>query len=141
VTGNPLEWLAAQSRWGRHVEGPLAAVQDLSTRIHEQGLAGFERWTGDLLNALAAVFALATVAPIWRRYGAGDALFVAVAIGAPLVFGGLTSVARFTSVLFPVFVWLSAAAGPPRRQAALWVLFGAGEAIAAAMFYAWRPLF
>ena len=142
MTGNPLEWLAAQSRWGRHVQGPLAVVQDLTARIQEHGLAGFAAtWPGDVLNALAAVFALAAVVPIWRRYGAGDALFVAVAVGAPLIFGGLTSVARFTSVLFPIFVWLSAAVGPARWRTGLWVLFAAGEAIAAAMFYAWRPLF
>ena len=71
MTGNPLEWLAAQSRWGRHVQGPLAVAQDLTARIQEHGLAGFAAtWPGDLLNALAAVFALAAVVPIWRRYGA-----------------------------------------------------------------------
>lgn len=137
LTGNPLEWLAAQGRWGRRLDG----LQDVSVRVQAHGVVGFAtRWTGDLLNAVAAIFALACAVPVWRRYGAGDALYVAIAIAAPLAFGGLTSVARFTSVLFPIFIWMSGALSP-RARAILCVVFALGQLATAAMFYTWRPLF
>jgi hypothetical protein len=97
-------------------------------------------WPGDLLNAIAVIFGFACVLPIWRRYGPADALFVALALALPLLFGGLTSLARFTSVLFPIFIWLGATLSPRARLVTV-LGFGIGQIVAAIMFYTWRPLF
>ena len=58
----------------------------------------------------------------------------------PLLMGGLTSMGRVTSVLFPTFVWLAAAIAPRQRTA--WVAaFAMLQAVCAAAFFTWRPLF
>jgi mannosyltransferase PIG-V len=130
LTGNPLEWVSAQARWGRHYAAMADLVQDVLVRINRPG---------DAINAVAGAFALGCVIPIWRTSGAGYALFVALAILLPVTFGGLTSLGRFTAVLFPIYLWLSQSLRGSAR-AVVYVLFGAAEALAAAMFYTWGPL-
>jgi hypothetical protein len=57
-----------------------------------------------------------------------------------LLFGGLTSLARFSSVLFPLFLWLSGAIRGPWRSFVL-VSFASVQIVTAALFYTWRPMF
>lgn len=141
LTGDPFAWTAAQAKWGRHYEGIPAIVHGLAQRLAEHGLIRFiEIWPADLLNASAAVLALGCVIPIWRRQGAGQALFVASTIGLPLLFGGLTSLARFSSVLFPVFIYLSSTIRGPWRTVTL-AASACLQIVAAGLFYTWRPFF
>ena len=69
----------------------------------------------DALNAFAGFFALALVIPIYRRFGLALALLVAVNLLPPIMVGGLTSLGRFTSVLFPLHLWLATATPAPWR--------------------------
>lgn len=131
LTGNPLEWVSAQSRWGRHYVGVAGLAQDVLVRIQQPT---------DAVNAIAGVFALLCVVPVWRAYGWGFGLFVALAVLVPLGFGGLTSIARFTAVLFPIFLWLSQRLRG-RIRTAVFILFGIGQILAAAAFYTSRPMF
>ncbi len=141
LTGNPLAWTEAQARWGRHYGGLREIASSFSQRIQEHGFVGLiTMWPADVMNAVAACAALASVVPIWRRLGAGQALFVASTIGLPLLFGGLTSLARFSSVLFPLFLWLSGAIRGPWRSFVL-VSFASVQIVTAALFYTWRPMF
>ena len=58
----------------------------------------------------------------------------------PLTTGGWLSAGRFSSVLFPAFIWLGTAVPPSHRPA--WIAsFAALQAFNAALFYTWRPLF
>jgi hypothetical protein len=94
----------------------------------------------DMLNVLGASFALAAVWPVWRRFGIAFAVFIAINILPPLTTGGFLSAGRFSSVLFPAFVWLAAAVAPRQRTA--WIVsFAMLQAMCAALFYTWRPLF
>ena len=67
-------------------------------------------------------------------------MFILINILPPLAAGGLMSAGRFSSVLFPAFLWLGAAV--PARHRAGWIAtFAAIQAFNAALFYTWRPLF
>jgi len=54
--------------------------------------------------------------------------------------GGLLSVGRFSSVLFPAFIWCATVI--PVRQRGGWLAsFMAVQAFNATLFYTWRELF
>jgi hypothetical protein len=70
LTGNPLEWVAAQSRWGRQ----YASLGTLVRQFTANGLQ-----PTDLMNVVAALFALGCVVPVWRAHG-GHGLFIALSV-------------------------------------------------------------
>ena len=93
-----------------------------------------------MLNAIGAVFAITTVWPVTRRLGLAYGLFMLINIVPALASGGLLSAGRFSSVLFPAFIWLAIAV--PSNHRAGWIAtFAALQAFNAALFYTWRPLF
>jgi hypothetical protein len=68
------------------------------------------------------------------------ALWILLTILPPVATGGLISAGRYTSVLFPVFVWLGRAI--PARHLGGWIAsFAVIQALCATMFYTWRPLY
>jgi hypothetical protein len=141
LTGDPLAWVHAQQRWGRQYAGPGTWFGALWTRVKTDGLTAFVvNSPGDVLNVLALLFAAAMIIPVTRRFGAGYGAFIAVSVLLPLSFGGLMSLARFTAVLFPVFLCL-ADTQSSRRLVALSAVFACGQLVASALFYTWRPLF
>jgi hypothetical protein len=82
---------------------------------------------------------LLMVVPIYRRFGLACASFIPALLLPPLL-GGFLSLGRMTSVVFPVFLWLGAVV--PERQRTVWLsVLAIGQALAAAMFFTWRPLF
>lgn len=90
-------------------------------------------------NAASIAIAAAGLLPLTRLLGAAYGLFVALSILPPIARHGLVSLGRFTSVMFPLFVWLATIV-EGRRRRALVVAFAVGQAIAAALFFTWRPL-
>ena len=75
-----------------------------------------------------------------RRLGLAYGLFMVINILPALPIGGLLSAGRFSSVLFPAFIWLATAI--PSNHRAGWIAtFAALQAFGAALFYTWRPLF
>lgn len=141
LTGDPFAFLTGQLAWGRHYGGLGALVSQQYSIIAKAGLSGYVGTPGyDVLNALGALFAVATMYPVWRRLGLAYALFMAVNILPALANGGLLSAGRFSSVLFPAFIWLAAIVPATHRPA--WIAsFAALQAYNAALFYTWRPLF
>jgi hypothetical protein len=77
---------------------------------------------------------------VLRRLGPSYALFVLVNIGPPLFAGGVLSMGRLTSTMFPLFLALAAIA-PPRSVTPLVTGFAIAQGLAAALFFTWRPLF
>ena len=89
---------------------------------------------------LGALFVLAAVWPVWQRFGIAFAAFILINIVPPLTTGGFLSAGRLSSVLFPAFVWLAGAVAPRQRTA--WIVsFAMLQALNAALFYTWHPLF
>ena len=65
------------------------------------------------------MLALAAVWPVYRRFGLPFAVFILITILPPMSAGGLLSMGRVTSVLFPVFLWMGAAV--PARHRVAWI--------------------
>ena len=95
---------------------------------------------GGVLPALAALFVVVASWPVARRLGLPYAVFILINILPPLAVGGLLSVGRFTSVLFPAFIWLAAVV-PVRYRTGVVTTFMAAQAFHAGLFYTWRPLY
>ena len=90
-------------------------------------------------NAASIGIAIAGLLPLTRLLGVAYGLLVALSLLPPIARHGLVSLGRFTSVMFPLFVWLAAVIDGRGRRA-LVVAFAIGQAIAAALFFTWRPL-
>ena len=136
-----LAWAMGHAAWGRQYGGLTRLIAVRYGYIANAGLLQYvSREPYDVLNGLAVLFVLATAWPVTRRFGLAYAAFILVGILPPLAAGGLMSAGRFSSVLFPAFLWLGAVV--PSRQRAGWIAaFAAIQAFNAALFYTWRPLF
>ena len=142
LLGDPLAWVYVQQEaWNRGFDSVGGLMRDRFGLIGSQGLDTYlSRRPVEFLNGLATLFALALFLPIARRLGLAYASFLVVMVIPPLVAGGLYSMGRFTSVLFPMFVYLGVVL-PQRWQMALvctWVPF---QALSAVAFFTWRPLY
>jgi hypothetical protein len=141
VAGDPLGWLKAHGAWGREYQGLVTLVGDRVNIIANAGVEGYVASLPlDLINALGVCFVLAAVWPVGRKLGVAYAVLILVFILPPLAAGGLVSAGRFSSVLFPAFIWLAAVV-PPKHRPAWLASFAAFQALNAAMFYTWRQLY
>jgi hypothetical protein len=96
--------------------------------------------TIDMFYSMAVLLALVAVWPVYRRFGLAFAVFILITILPPMSAGGLLSMGRVTSVLFPVFLWLGAVV--PATQRSAWIaLFAVLQGFVAVMFFTWRPMF
>jgi hypothetical protein len=141
LTGHPLAWEEGQAAWGRHYNGLGTLVAQRADFLWNAGLYAYTSGAGaDLLNMLGAVFVIGAAWPVARRFGLPYAVLILINILPPLAAGGFLSAGRFSSVLFPAFVWLASVI--PERHRTGWVAaFMAGQAFCAVLFYTWRPLF
>ncbi|HEY2151876.1 MAG TPA: mannosyltransferase family protein [Vicinamibacterales bacterium] len=141
LTGDPLAFFKGQVAWGRTYQGLGALVAQQYNIIANAGISGYVGTPGyDVLNAIGAVFAIATIWPVARRLGFAYGVFMLINIVPALSTGGLLSAGRFSSVLFPAFIWLATAIPTPQRSG--WIaVFAMLQAFNAALFYTWRPLF
>jgi hypothetical protein len=142
LTGQAFVWAALQQQaWGRTLQGLDRTLIEPLWDMHRIGLAAYTmRQPVDTLHLAAALFALAAIWPVYRRFGLPYGLLIAVNTFAALLAGGLTSMGRFTSVLFPIFMWLGAAI-PARHMPAWTAVLAMGQAIAAMAFFTWRSVF
>jgi hypothetical protein len=138
VTGDPTAWATGHTAWGRTYEGLGSLLVNEFSLLVSSGLRGTVSY--DAVNALGALFALAAVWPVARRIGLAYALFILLNVLPALSVGGFLSAGRFSSVLFPAFVWLADVIPAAHRSA--WIVsFAALQAYNAALYYTWRPLF
>ncbi|MFB3854013.1 MAG: hypothetical protein ACE148_09345 [Vicinamibacterales bacterium] len=108
--------------------------------IIEAGLLGYAAASPvDAIQAVVVLFALGSVWPVARRFGLAYGLFMLVNLAPPLLTGGMTSAGRYTSTLFPMFLWLGAVVPPGVRTP--WVAACATvQGLVAAAFFTWRAL-
>ena len=141
LTGDPLRWAAGHAAWGREYRGLGVLVTDRYAWLANEGLYAYSSQVpADLMNALGALFVLVAAWPVARRLGLAYAAFILINILPPMAAGGMLSVGRFSSVLFPAFIWFAAAV--PVRQRSGWLAgFMAVQAFGAALFYTWRDLY
>jgi hypothetical protein len=141
LTGNPLAWMSGHLAWGRRYTGLTTIIVDRYNWLAGAGLYAYVSEVPiDMLNALGVVFVLVAAWPVARRLGLAYGVFILINILPPLAQGGMLSAGRFSSVMFPAFIWLAGAV--PARHRAGWIAsFAAIQALNAALFYTWRPMF
>ena len=140
LTGDPFMWAKLMQYWGRDFSG-LAMLRGDLDNLGANGIVGYvARSPLDAMNAMGLVFGLVTVWPVTRRLGLAYGLFVLVNIALPATSGGLVSIGRYSSVLFPSFVWL-ALVTPQRARPALISVWALSQGLAAALFFTWRSIY
>jgi hypothetical protein len=141
LTGHPLRWAMQNAAWGRVYRGLDALFIDQATTIGSEGIYTYAATrTVDAIYISAVLFVMATLWPVFRRIGFPYAVLILINLVPPLMMGGLLSIGRVTSVLFPAFVWLALAIPTAHRTA--WIAgFAMLQAVVAAMFFTWRPLY
>jgi hypothetical protein len=138
LTGNPLQWSAQHAAWGRTFTGATPFVRSAQFAA-EHGLERYARTAPfDLMNGIAAAFALVATIPVALRLGLPYAVFILANTLPPLLIGGFISIGRVTATMFPIFIWL-ATRQSSRTTMLIAVAFAMLQALAAALFYTWRP--
>lgn len=139
LTGRPFAWAEAHAAWGRTPITWSSLTDTLQLLTHEGPLAYWVARPMEALNATALLFVVVLAPVVWRRLGAPATIFVAVNLMPPLLAGGLMSFGRVTATMFPLFVALACVV--PRRHHAIWVGgLALLQALAAVLFFTWRPL-
>jgi hypothetical protein len=141
LTGSPFQWAAQNAAWGRSYRSLDTVFTDRLEYVSENGLYSYASEQAlDMFYLASVIFILAAVWPVFRRFGLPYAALLLVNLLPPMAAGGLLSIGRVTSTLFPAFLWLAAAV--PARHRMAWVTFFAVlQGFAAVLFFTWRPLY
>lgn len=137
-TGVWFAWARVQVAWGRVIDTTPEGAFDGPLSDGLLQLIGAHPYQS--LNGLGLVFALALLGPVWRRLGPAWTAYVLANIVPPLFAGGLLSMGRLTSTLFPLFLALGAVL-PLRAIPAVAAAFGLLQGLVAALFYTWREMY
>jgi hypothetical protein len=145
-TGQPFLWATALTRWGAgyHPGGapwsaPLGLLRALLTHPYVFLTSGPMAVYDTLYGVTALLFVVATPF-VWRKFGAGYGLFMALNLYVPLSSGAFEGLGRYCSVLFPCFIWL-ASIRSRWLSTALIVVFAMFYTLGLALFVTLRPLF
>jgi hypothetical protein len=140
LTGVWFAWARSHEAWGRTYQGFGPFVAGFERLRDEPFLQLVTNNPSNTLNALGVLFGLALIYPVFRRLGPAWGVFVLVNLIPPLFAGGLLSMGRLSSTLFPLFLALAAVVAP--RNVPAWVaVFGVGQGLCAALFFTWRDLY
>lgn len=141
LTGHPFQWTKEQVAWGRIYRGLDTIVTDRMEFVNQWGFYAYASTQSmDMLYFIAVTFMLLAAWPVYRRFGAPYAALILINILAPMAAGGLMSMGRVSSVLFPAFLWMAAVV-PPSQRAGWVTLFALLQGFGAVMFFTWRPLY
>ncbi len=133
-------WARSHEAWGRTYAG-LEPILHLAQRLRDEPFLPLVlNDPFNALNAIGVLFALALTYSVFRRLGLAWGVFVLISLLPPLFAGGLVSMGRLTSTLFPLFIALAAML-PPRAVPAWATTFGIGQGFAATLFFTWHALF
>lgn len=141
LTSDPLSWAEGHAAWGRSYQGLWVLITERVRFLYTGGAYAYSSQApDDVLQVLGILFVLIPVWPVARRFGLAYAVFILINLLPPLAAGGVLSAGRFSSVLFPAFIWAAAVIKPPQRVA--WMSsFMAIQALNAILFYTWREMF
>lgn len=144
LSGNPFEWAASISLWGYDPGAapwmaPAHLVRQLVTHPYRY-LATDPMALYDTLYGVTGILFVLAIPFVWRRFGAGYGLFMALNLWLPLSSGVFEGVGRYCSVLFPCFLWL-ASIRSRSVSTALVVVFALFYTLGLALFTTIHPLF
>jgi hypothetical protein len=139
-TGVWFAWARSHEAWGRSYQGLAPFVTAFGWLRDEplvQVIAGVPY---SALNTMGVLFALALTYPVFRRLGLAWGVFVLINLIPPLFAGGVLSMGRLTSTLFPIFFALALFIRP--RALPAWTAgFAVAQGLCAALFFTWHQLF
>ena len=146
LTGQPLLWATALTRWGSgyHPGGapwtaPVELLHKLLTHPYVF-LASEPMALYDTLYGVTALLFAAAIPFVWRRFGAAYGLFMLLNLYLPLSSGAFEGLGRYCSVLFPAFIWL-ASIRSRFLYTSLVVVFALFYTLGLALFTTVHPLF
>jgi hypothetical protein len=140
LTGRLFAWTDVQAAWGRTYQVTTWVGLEVA-RMNEHGIIAYpENAPITLLNGVAALMAVLLLWRVGTAAGLAYVTLIVVNLAPAIVSGGLMSVGRFTSTLFPLFFALALVI--PKRQLTGWVVaFSVLQGLFAALFFTWRPPF
>jgi hypothetical protein len=140
MTGHPFRWAQLHAAWGREYRSVFSLASGYYERVLADGIYGYTSSAPiDALNLAAAMFALASIVPVWRRFGLPYAVFVLAIVLPPLTMGGVMSMGRISAPAFPAFLWLAASMSLSVQRTTTLAFMGL-QGLAAALFFTWQPL-
>ena len=141
ISSDPLSWAEGHAAWGRSYQGLWVLIEERVRFLYTGGAYAYSSQApDDVLQVIGILFVLIPVWPVARRFGLAYAVFILINILPPLAAGGVLSAGRFSSVLFPAFIWAAAVIKPAQRPA--WLsAFMAIQGLNAILFYTWREMF
>ena len=141
LTGSPFQWAAQNIGWGRVYRSIDTVFTDRVAYMYRAGVYGYiSELPTDFMYAVAVLFVFASLWGVYRRFGLPYTAFLLLNTLPPMAAGGLLSMGRVTSVLFPAFLWMAAVV--PERHRAAWIaVFACLQGFVAVMFFTWRPLY
>jgi mannosyltransferase PIG-V len=140
LTGVWFAWARSHEAWGRTFQGLTPATGFFASLAEQPLMQVIMRAPFDALNALGLLFALSLVWPVFTRLGAVWGVFVLVNLLPPLLSGGVLSIGRLTSTLFPLFLALAVVIPSPSVPA--WATaFGTAQGLCTALFFTWRDVY
>ena len=119
ITGNPLAFKDVLTAWGRTNGFFLLTLYDYVS----SPLIIIEPWNFRLLNFVSAVLALSAVWFWVRRKAWAFAAYTFLSVFLPLSSMNLISMARYISVVFPIFIALAVMGNAPRLHQFIRILF------------------
>ncbi len=140
LTGVWFAWARSHEAWGRSYQGLAPFVTAWTWVSHGSLVQVITNVPYNSINTAAVLFGLLLTVPVFRRIGAPWGVFVLINMVPPLFAGGVLSMGRLTSTLFPLFLALASLL--PARSIPTWcAAFGIGQGLATALFFTWRELF
>lgn len=140
-SGSLFAWATAQHSAGRVSVPFFTRMSDIYSQVSSLGLLQYSlQRPYDFLNACAGLLMIVLALPVGRLLGLGPGIYVVSSVLVPLAVGGLPSLGRYTSVLFPAHIFLANKLSENGRIF-LCIVFSIGQALIAAMFFTWRPMY
>lgn len=135
--GDGLAFLHAQRAWGLQLIGQASVVNpSIASQVNQDVL-----WR--CLTGVGLALCALTVVACWdmvRRSELAYGLLLAVIVIPAVLTHLLQSFGRYTAVAFPLFFWLAQRL-PPRWLRIVAIVFAAGQAVLAALFFLWYVVF
>jgi hypothetical protein len=140
LTGVWFAWARSHEAWGRSYQGFAPFATAYGWLRDERFLDVVANVPFNALNTTGLLFGLALTYPVFRRLGLAWGVFVLITLVPPLFAGGVLSMGRVSSTLFPLFLTLAMIV-PPRSVPAWVAAFAMGQGLCATLFFTWRELF
>jgi Mannosyltransferase (PIG-V) len=132
-------WARMHGAWGR-VLGSTPALPDHVWSGGDGVIRAAIAHPYETMNTAGLLFAISLTYAVFRRVGPPWAIFVLATILPPLAAGGVLSMGRLTSTLFPLFLALASLLSS-RAALGCAAAFGVLQGLAAALFFTWRELY